>query len=235
MYIVFEGPDGSGKTTQMNNLFSDLSMWIGKKHNKITDKEKSLIQLRQPGGTNVGEKIRNIVKSGEVKSNYASFHLFVADHYEFEKQNEKYLKDSITKPYPILLQDRYSPVSGYAYQVSMFGIDYQSYIQNYQRMRYLPNVILIFNVGQAEIKRRLQKRGKLDGFETHPKFSNMISAYKGIRFRCPIEAERFIYIDANGSEQEVYREMITKLSEHLKIQRFKLIVEELKRIKNVLG
>src|SRR5689334_4845947 len=50
MFITFEGPDGSGKTTQMA-LLADF----------LTQQGYSLFRTREPGGTSISEKIRDIL------------------------------------------------------------------------------------------------------------------------------------------------------------------------------
>ncbi len=50
MFISFEGIDGSGKTVQANKLLSKID---------------NAIYLREPGGTQVGEAIRNIVLNND--------------------------------------------------------------------------------------------------------------------------------------------------------------------------
>lgn len=50
IFITFEGPDGSGKTTQIQRL-SDV----------LTQQGFSILVTREPGGTVIGEKIRDIV------------------------------------------------------------------------------------------------------------------------------------------------------------------------------
>lgn len=50
MLITFEGPDGSGKTTQIELL---------KKY--LKEKAYEVVITREPGGTNISEKIRNII------------------------------------------------------------------------------------------------------------------------------------------------------------------------------
>jgi dTMP kinase len=50
IFITFEGPDGSGKTTQI----AKLTAWL-------EDREMHPVLLRQPGGTRLGERIRAIL------------------------------------------------------------------------------------------------------------------------------------------------------------------------------
>ncbi len=49
-FITFEGPDGSGKTTQMRRL----APWL-------VDQGFDVVATREPGGTPVGEQIRDIL------------------------------------------------------------------------------------------------------------------------------------------------------------------------------
>jgi dTMP kinase len=49
-FITFEGPDGSGKTTQMQRL----TPWL-------VDQGFDIVTTREPGGTPVGEQIRDIL------------------------------------------------------------------------------------------------------------------------------------------------------------------------------
>ena len=50
MLITFEGPDGSGKTTQLTLLTEFLAQ-----------QGYSLIHVREPGGTRIGEQIRDVL------------------------------------------------------------------------------------------------------------------------------------------------------------------------------
>jgi dTMP kinase len=49
-FLVFEGPDGSGKTTQMRRL-----------HALLTDSGVPVLEVREPGGTDIGEQIRQVL------------------------------------------------------------------------------------------------------------------------------------------------------------------------------
>ena len=54
-FIVFEGIDGSGKTTQIKQL----SKWITESN--FVPKNKQLIVTREPGGTKLGQSIRSLL------------------------------------------------------------------------------------------------------------------------------------------------------------------------------
>lgn len=54
LFVTFEGPDGSGKSTQIQNLSEYLSK-RGIEH----------IKTREPGGTEIGDKIRALLLSPE--------------------------------------------------------------------------------------------------------------------------------------------------------------------------
>ncbi len=51
LFISFEGPDCSGKSTQVNRLAA-----------KLKDRGYAVLETRDPGGTYIGEKIRHFVK-----------------------------------------------------------------------------------------------------------------------------------------------------------------------------
>ena len=54
-FIVIEGIDGCGKTTQIDNL----SRWLPK--SGLMDKNSDLVKTREPGGSLLGQKLRNLI------------------------------------------------------------------------------------------------------------------------------------------------------------------------------
>ena len=54
-FIVFEGIDGSGKTTQIN----ELSKWLDRTN--LIPKNNQLVITREPGGTQLGQSIRSLL------------------------------------------------------------------------------------------------------------------------------------------------------------------------------
>ena len=64
-FIVIEGIDGCGKTTQIN----EISKWLPK--SGLMAKGSKLIQTREPGGSLLGEKLRNLILDND-KNNQPS-------------------------------------------------------------------------------------------------------------------------------------------------------------------
>lgn len=52
-FIVFEGVEGAGKTTQIHKTAAWLQSWCGK--------DKSIVITREPGGTKLGRQIRQLL------------------------------------------------------------------------------------------------------------------------------------------------------------------------------
>ena len=71
LFIAFEGGEGAGKTTQ-SQLLAD----------RLTDLEVPLLLVREPGGTELGEYLRNYLKSDRPLSREAELLLFEAARVE---------------------------------------------------------------------------------------------------------------------------------------------------------
>lgn len=67
MFVTFEGIDGSGKTTQAN-LLADLLRAEG----------RDVVVTREPGGTSLGEAVRDLVLHGDHVAPWAEAALYAA-------------------------------------------------------------------------------------------------------------------------------------------------------------
>jgi dTMP kinase len=67
MFVTFEGGDGSGKSTQARLLAADLA-----------ERGREVVATREPGGTQLGERIRELLLDGEEVTPWAEAALFAA-------------------------------------------------------------------------------------------------------------------------------------------------------------
>jgi dTMP kinase len=67
MFVSFEGLDGSGKTTQAELL----AEWLGKEERKV-------VATREPGGTPLGERVRDLLLDGDDMAAWTEAALFTA-------------------------------------------------------------------------------------------------------------------------------------------------------------
>jgi len=78
-FIVFEGIDGSGKTTQINEIFK----WLPTSH--LISNNSSIVKTREPGGSLLGAKLRELILSNNkdnVPTNLTELLLYAADRTE---------------------------------------------------------------------------------------------------------------------------------------------------------
>ncbi len=142
--IVFEGIEGSGKTT----LISHLSKFLRKKNKKF-------IKFREPGGSNNSEKIRKLILNNKSDLNYKTdLLLYLASRSEnYEKIIKKYYKKKI------ILIDRFID-STVAYQHYGMGIN-KYLILNINKFilgKIKPDVTFLNLVNKKNLKLRLKKR-----------------------------------------------------------------------------
>ncbi len=110
--IIFEGIEGSGKTTQIRYLYQWLEETL---KDRRTDYPTGVIVTRQPGGTKVGQQIRQILlepatESQELNST-SELLLYAADR---AHHVEQVLKPALEAGY-VVICDRYTD-STVAYQ-----------------------------------------------------------------------------------------------------------------------
>ncbi|QFR43262.1 dTMP kinase [Sulfurimonas sp. CVO] len=189
MYIAIEGIDTAGKSTQIKKLEKHFD-------NAVITKE--------PGGTDVGKEIREIVLSAKTKSKKAEFLLFLADRAEHVKE---IIKPNLDKT---IISDR-SAVSGVAYALAQGEIEKKDLLSlnNFATDGIYPSKVFLLFLEKKELEFRLSQK-KLDGIEL-----------RGVEYllniqNCIIEAAKLlnielITINAAKNIDEITKEILNNI------------------------
>jgi len=162
-FIVLEGIDGCGKTTQIN----ELSKWLPK--SGLIDKNATLIKTREPGGSILGREIRDMILNTN-KSNSPSILtellLYSADRAE---HISKIIIPALQNG-DWIISDRFSgstlAYQGYGREIS---IDIIKKLENIVCQNIKPDLTFFLEISPEEsIRRRRNKvadRIESEGFE----------------------------------------------------------------------
>jgi dTMP kinase len=197
-FITFEGIEASGKTTQINLLYDYLKS-IG----------KNVIKTREPGGTKIGQKIREILLSKwDEKFPYiAELLLYEADR---NIHIHNIIKPSLEAGY-IVLSDRYID-STTAYQHYARGIDYEivSYLNTLATDRLKPNLTFLIDIpAQISLKRLSESKDRIESedIEFHKKLR------EGFLKIAENEKDRFVVIDGTMDIMEIHKIIVDTLKQ----------------------
>jgi len=144
MYILFEGIDTCGKSTQ-TALMKEM-------HDEI-------IITKEPGGTDFGIKAREILLKDQLRSKRAELLLFLADRAE---HYEEVIKPNRNK---LIISDR-GCISGIAYALANGDFDFDTLV-NFNRFTLegqLPDKVVLFLTDMETLQERTSQKS-LDGIE----------------------------------------------------------------------
>tara|TARA_X000000368_G_scaffold136292_1_gene107008 strand:- start:4329 stop:4946 length:618 start_codon:yes stop_codon:yes gene_type:complete len=200
VFISFEGIEGSGKSTQIDLLESHLKK-LGHK----------VAKLREPGGTLMGEKIREIFLQDTLEKVDPITEAFLL--YASRKHlDQNFLREKINQGY-IVIADRYSDAT-VAYQCFGKGLD-KNFIDLMHKGSNLLTPDLTFYLDiTAEMSRDRISDREMDRMESESIefFDKVRQGYLKIASENP---ERVVCMDANKSIDELKDEIATKTKEKL--------------------
>ncbi len=153
MFITFEGIDASGKSTQAKLFAEYLSL-----------SNRNYIFVREPGGTNAGEEIRQILlHRNHTMSGETEFLLFSAARAQLTRE---VILPNLDRGY-IVVADRYSD-SSLAYQGYGRGLDIEmvKQISSFAVSKLIPDLTFFIDIPVNEAINRMRKEMKSDRIET---------------------------------------------------------------------
>ena len=212
MFLVFDGPDGSGKSTQARG-FAALC------------REQGLqpVEVREPGGTDTGERIRDVLldRGLEGMSTRCEMLLYMASRAELV---ERVIAPSL-RAGRLVLADRFVS-STFAYQGAGGGIPREE-IEAVARVVVAsasPHLVVVFDVDTDTALRRM------GGGDRSPSKPGAVSLFadrmeaKGAAFHARVregflelvrrDPARHVRVDASRPPDEVWNSLLATLRDH---------------------
>lgn len=191
LFITFEGIEGSGKTTQIQKLEALFNA-----------QKRSVLRLREPGGTPFGEKLREAILNQKAPLDpMAETALFVSSRAQLlNEQILPFLKD----PNHVVIVDRYID-STLVYQGSARGKSTAPLwaMHQFTPLNTLPHLTFFLDIDVDTSMQRQASRGQAkDYFESRQKdfHQSLADGYRQLAKDFP---ERIQRIDASADEATV--------------------------------
>ena len=191
MYIAIEGIDTAGKSTQISNLSKEFP---------------DAVITKEPGATEIGKEIREMVLSAKTQSKKAEFLLFLADRAEHIKE---VIEPNLNK---MIISDR-SAVSGVAYALVQGEIDKVDLVSlnNFATNGIYPQKVFLLRLTKEELEYRLSQK-KLDGIELRGS-EYLLKIQDAIIKATELLNLELITIDATKSIEEITKEILNNMKD----------------------
>ncbi len=202
LLITFEGIEGSGKSTQVGLLASHLK-----------EKGLEIVVTREPGGTRIGEQIRNITHGRENVDLTGA-----AEAYLMAAARSQVVREIIRPALldgKIVIVDRFLD-SSLAYQG--YGRELgEEEIMKLNQMAIdavFPNLTIFLDIPVQEGFRRRNGTDKIDRLDLQQKefYERVHNGYKKIASQ---NRERFVIIDGNRGIEEIAKEIWKKVEQKI--------------------
>jgi len=196
-FITFEGIDGAGKSTH-----------IGFVTELIKSRGKTVVASREPGGTPLGEKLRDLLLHETMHLETEALLMFASRREHIAQVIEPGLASGAW-----VLSDRFSDAS-FAYQSGGRGLDRAKMeaLEAWVHPHLQPDLTLLFDVPLEVARERLDATRTLDKFEQEQSafFARCRAEYLRRAAQFP---DRFIVVDSTRSieaTQQTLREALEK-------------------------
>lgn len=189
LFITLEGMDGAGKSTHIPTILQLLAQ-----------RGKEVVSTREPGGTLLGEELREILLYRQMHVETESLLMFAARAEHLQQVILPALQRGA-----IVLSDRFTDAS-YAYQCGARGLPYAKMqaLEHWVQGDLQPDVTLLFDVPVEVSLQRLASARTPDKFEAQGAdfFAKLREQYLARAAQFP---QRFHVIDANRPLEDVQK------------------------------
>jgi dTMP kinase len=201
-FITIEGGEGAGKSTMMGRVMS----WLEIAGHRV-------IGTREPGGTDLAEKLREILldRNNISLSGRAELLLLFAAR---SQHLDQLIRPALARGDWVLC-DRFTDAT-WAYQGGGRGLprDEIEALETLVHGDLQPDLTLLLDLPVEQGLKRAAERGQADRFEQEPRvfFEHVRRAYLE---RAAAAPERFAVIDASGNIEEVWSHIDRVLRERM--------------------
>lgn len=189
MYILFEGIDTCGKSTQIE---------------LIANKHPEIIVTHEPGGTPFGKKAREILLADSLASKRAELLLFLADRAEHYEEVIEPNKDKV------IISDR-GFISGIGYALANGDFDFEELVKlnKFALKDHFPDRIVLFLTDIETLKERTSAKS-LDGIELRG-LEYLLTVQEHMRESIIKLGIPHLFIDATDSIENIHQSILTYL------------------------
>lgn len=203
VFITFEGIDLTGKSTQIELL-----------KNYFVKKKKKVKVVREPGGTYISEKIRDILldKSNTGMFPLTEFFLFSASRYQL---TEEVIKPLLKKNYFVLCDRYYDSSTAYQGYGGMIDLKIINKINRIASGLLKPDITFLIDLSlEATERRRLLAGKQHDRMEAKEKsyFKKVRSGYLTLS---RLDKKRFFVLDGEKSVDILHSEIVNIINKKL--------------------
>jgi dTMP kinase len=194
LFVAFEGGDGAGKSTQVR-LLAEALRRAG----------VNVLETRQPGGTDLGTRLRDLVLHGDHVSPRAEALIYAAD--------KAHHVDAVVRPAlargDVVVTDRYVD-SAIAYQGAGrdLGADEVATIQHWAVGGLMPDLTVVLDVTAGTGRRRrgdVHDRLEAEGDDFHEAVrAHFVALAKA-------DPDRYLLVDATLPSDEIHAQVLDRL------------------------
>lgn len=195
--VVFDGSNGAGKTTVIKGVETYLK-----------SKGLDVLLTREPGGTNIGEKIRDVILDPKTPEMTFMTELMLFGAGRAQHIEEK-IKPALAEG-KIVISDRFDAAT-FSFQHYARGIALDTIIKinDLALNGFSPNINIILDLDPKEGLKRVYSRGEgLDRLEDE-KTDFLIKARNGYLEQAKQSPDKFEVIDASQSIEKVLSDVIS--------------------------